>query len=548
MTDNSDCPDDDACPEPEDTQPEPPPSSDNIHPAASAKPGEPAPKGNTPLHKHSLQGHAARLEANAVDTKPLLGDFVMHGQATMIYAEANAGKTLTAIALVLDAIEQGRLDPDNLIYVNADDSSKGLAEKVRLLEAVGAHVVAPRYRGFKANQFVDKLKEAIADGSARGTVVIIDTLKKFTNLMDKGRSSEFAQVCREYVLAGGTIIALGHTAKSRNPDGTPRYQGTTDILEDFDAVYVAEPMAGMPGSNERIIRFTRLKSRADSPDVVGYAYSTEAGLRYADKVASVRPAYQEELEGSTLEADLLDEQGVIQVLRGLLVSGLGGVGQDKLVRVASGSGDVSRSQARRVLDKYTGTDPAKHHWSVQKGDRGKRTYTLLNPPPSRGDDSESQNPQLKHIVGLLLLTGARVRELLDAKWENVDVARRSWLIPDSKTGKPRHVPLSTAALAIIETLPRFEGCPWLIPNPETLKPYVAIQHSWERATRVAKLKGLRIHDLRHSAASAMVNAGVDLFAVGKVLGHASYQSTQRYAHLANDTLMAAVEAGASKLA
>lgn len=162
--------------------------------------------------------------------------------------------------------------------------------------------------------------------------------------------------------------------------------------------------------------------------------------------------------------------------------------------------------------------------------------------------AESLNPQLKHIVGLLLLTGARVRELLDAKWENVDVDRRSWFIPDTKTGKPRHVPLSTAALAIIEALPRFDGCPWLVPNPETLKPYVAIQHSWERATRVAGLKGLRIHDLRHSAASFMVNSGVDLFAVGKVLGHATYQSTQRYAHLANDTLMAAVEAGAAKQA
>lgn len=58
--------------------------------------------------------------------------------------------------------------------------------------------------------------------------------------------------------------------------------------------------------------------------------------------------------------------------------------------------------------------------------------------------------------------------------------------------------------------------------------------------------GLRIHDLRHSAASFMVNSGVDLFAVGKVLGHASYQSTQRYSHLANDTLLKAVEAGAAK--
>lgn len=161
--------------------------------------------------------------------------------------------------------------------------------------------------------------------------------------------------------------------------------------------------------------------------------------------------------------------------------------------------------------------------------------------------AESQNTQLQHIVGLLLLTGARVRELLDARWEHIDVERRTWLIAAGKTGK-RHVPLSTAALAIIAALPRFEKCPWLIPNPETKKPFISITHSWQRARRVAQLPDLRIHDLRHSAASFMVNSGVDLFAVGKVLGHASYQSTQRYAHLANDTLLAAVEAGAAKQA
>ncbi len=160
----------------------------------------------------------------------------------------------------------------------------------------------------------------------------------------------------------------------------------------------------------------------------------------------------------------------------------------------------------------------------------------------------SENKQLQHIAGLLLLTGARVRELLDAKWEHFDLDRQSWLIPNSKNGKHRHVPLSKTAVNIIEKLPRYKGCIFVLPNPETLKPYVSIKHSWQTARKAAKLPGLRIHDLRHSAASFMVNSGVDLFAVGKVLGHASYQSTQRYSHLANDTLLAAVEAGAAKQA
>jgi integrase len=161
--------------------------------------------------------------------------------------------------------------------------------------------------------------------------------------------------------------------------------------------------------------------------------------------------------------------------------------------------------------------------------------------------STSLNPQLRSIVALLLLTGARVSELLRAEWRYVDLERRAWLIPMSKTGKARHVPLSKAAIDIIDQLPRFEGCPWLIPNLETKLPFVSIKHSWQTARKEAGLTGLRCHDLRHSAASFMINAGVDLFAVGKVLGHADYKSTLRYSHAANETLLSAVEAGASKI-
>lgn len=158
----------------------------------------------------------------------------------------------------------------------------------------------------------------------------------------------------------------------------------------------------------------------------------------------------------------------------------------------------------------------------------------------------SCNPQLSSIVRLLLLTGARKSELLNARWEHIDIARRSWFIPVAKTGK-RHVPLSQDALDIIEDLPKFDGCPWLLPNLETRKPFVTIKRAWATARTEANLSDLRIHDLRHSAASFMINSGVNLFAVGKVLGHADHKSTMRYSHLSNDTLLAAVEAGAAHM-
>ena len=159
----------------------------------------------------------------------------------------------------------------------------------------------------------------------------------------------------------------------------------------------------------------------------------------------------------------------------------------------------------------------------------------------------SLNTQLKYIVGLLLLTGARKMELLKARWEHIDVDRKAWHIPDSKTGKGRHVPLSQPAIDLIGQIPKFEKCPWLLPNPETKEPFVDIKRAWDSARKAAGLPGVRIHDLRHSACSFMINAGIDLYAVGRIVGHADHQSTMRYSHLANDTLLAAVEAGAAGL-
>ena len=151
----------------------------------------------------------------------------------------------------------------------------------------------------------------------------------------------------------------------------------------------------------------------------------------------------------------------------------------------------------------------------------------------------------KDIVVLLLLTGCRKRELLDARWEDFDLPHRRWRIPMSKSGKARHVPLSEAAVSLIQSLPRWPECPWLVPNPKSRKPYVSIYHSWDTARKAAGVPDLRIHDLRHSYASFLVNAGRSIFEVQKILGHAQIRTTQRYSHLAPGTLLSATDAAAT---
>ena len=148
---------------------------------------------------------------------------------------------------------------------------------------------------------------------------------------------------------------------------------------------------------------------------------------------------------------------------------------------------------------------------------------------------------------MLLLTGARKREILDAKWEEVNFEKLYLRVPLSKSGKPRFIPLSQAVLSILEKLPRWEGCPYVIPNPTTKKPFSSLYFSWDGARKRAGLPDVRMHDLRHSYASNLVNAGTSIFVVSRALGHATLKNTMRYSHLSQDTLLDAAEKAAQAL-
>ena len=150
---------------------------------------------------------------------------------------------------------------------------------------------------------------------------------------------------------------------------------------------------------------------------------------------------------------------------------------------------------------------------------------------------QSENTMLQYIIPMLILTGARKREVLDSQWVDFDLTRKQWRIPTTKAGRPRHVPLSDGVLQLLTTIPRVDNCPWVFANPKTHKPYVSIFTSWDTARNHAGLGDVRIHDLRHSFASFLVNAGRSLYEVQKILGHTQVKTTQRYAHLSQGTLI-----------
>ncbi len=136
---------------------------------------------------------------------------------------------------------------------------------------------------------------------------------------------------------------------------------------------------------------------------------------------------------------------------------------------------------------------------------------------------------------LLILTGARLSEILTLRWVYVDLQRSLVFLPDSKTGK-KPLRLSAPVIALLEAAPRVDGNPYVIVGHIGMSHLVNIHKPWYRIRTLAGLNGVRIHDLRHTFASLAAASGASLPMISKLLGHTQPQTTARYAHLADDPI------------
>jgi integrase len=155
------------------------------------------------------------------------------------------------------------------------------------------------------------------------------------------------------------------------------------------------------------------------------------------------------------------------------------------------------------------------------------------------DSDENQNAA--KAIKLLLLTGARRNEITHACWECVDWRNSTLLVPVSKTGRPRVITLNAAAMDLLRSIKPIQGNPFIFPSEVTGRPCPSLHFPWSRIRRRSGLPSVRLHDLRHSFASFLVNNGVSLYVVQGLLGHTQPRMTQRYAHLARETLISAAE-------
>ena len=155
------------------------------------------------------------------------------------------------------------------------------------------------------------------------------------------------------------------------------------------------------------------------------------------------------------------------------------------------------------------------------------------------DANEARWPEAVAAIRLLALTGCRRSEVLNLRWR--DIGEHAINLADSKTG-PRAVPLGEAARAHVAALPRArdpDAC--LFPRYAEARGQSSLIACWRAVCADAKLGRLRLHDLRHTAASQAVMAGENLPLVGKLLGHRRHRTTAGYTHLADGYLVEAAE-------
>lgn len=150
------------------------------------------------------------------------------------------------------------------------------------------------------------------------------------------------------------------------------------------------------------------------------------------------------------------------------------------------------------------------------------------------------------ILRLLVLTGARRNEIASLRWEHVDFQRGALRLPDSKTGA-KIIPLGAPALTVLNRQPRQENSPWVFPGKRGDGHHVGMPRVWRKLKSIARLKQVRMHDLRHGFASVAVADGSSLYLLGKVLGHKQETTTARYAHLQLDPVRAVANRTSRKL-
>ena len=335
------------------------------------------------LTSYSATGDSEQMKSQMLEDKFVLLGLAIAGQWTTLYASPNTGKTLITIAELRKQIECGSVSGADVFYVNADDSYNAAVIKIEIAEQFGMHMLIPNHRNFKAKNMLPLIRGLIAQKKARNKIIVLDTLKKFTDLMDKKSASEFGNIAREFIAAGGTLICLAHTNKHKDADGKGIYAGTSDIVDDSDCVYIIDKIGVDDLTGKHVVEFTNIKARGDVHTTASFEYTRDAGQTYQQLLGSVVRMDSQAVEvvkkKTAIEKQLELDEELIDAIRDCINAGP--LPKNEMISKINKDSGFTHKQIRQVLRRYTGYSYADGaRWAEAKGDKNKSIFTLLHPP------------------------------------------------------------------------------------------------------------------------------------------------------------------------
>lgn len=187
---------------------------------------------------------------------------IVQGHLIIIVAEANGGKTTIMTFISAELVKDGY----QVIYINADASMSNLKEYAIQGQRDGYVVISPDLSNITTDEVISLLKEmSKSNEDYSKTVIVLDTLKKFADLMQKSKAKEFNNILRALTTKGLTVICLAHTNKYKDADGRPVFEGTGDLRNDCDELIYLNPVTNPDGTKTVTTDYDKV--RADIENV-----------------------------------------------------------------------------------------------------------------------------------------------------------------------------------------------------------------------------------------------------------------------------------------
>ena len=333
------------------------------------------------LQAWSSTGNSQVMIQKLLEDKFVLEEMAILGEWTTIYASHNVGKTLLTLRLLIDSVKSGNLDGRSVFYINADDSYKGSVEKLSIAEKYGIEMLLPNQNNFIPGTFVEELGQAARNNEAREIVVILDTLKKFTDPMNKTESTHFGKIAREFVQAGGTIIGLAHTNKHPDESGKKIYSGTTDIADDCDCYHIIELIEDNKASGRRVIQSRCDKPRGAVALEKTFYYVRKQETSYEDLLNSFSVMDQEtarqEKRSIKKKRQYYEDKRVIDSIIGF--ASQEEVELTELIKKVASDTQIGRGKCRDVVERYKGELLDEFtFWKILKGPHNRKTLEILS--------------------------------------------------------------------------------------------------------------------------------------------------------------------------